>query len=343
MKSNEDTAMKVLVTGGAGYIGGHTVLALLDRGFEPIILDDLSAGVGSLVPKNVRLVVGDVGDRKLVADILTRNRIDTILHFAGKVDVAESVVNPLDYYLHNTIKAQSLIRTAIDNGVRNFIFSSTAAVYGQSEFAPVDETTLLAPVSPYGRSKLMTEEIIRDAHAAHGLNYAILRYFNVAGADPQLRYGQVTRNARHLIRTALATALGERPLIEIYGDDYATTDGTCIRDFIHVSDLADAHLMALSHLRGARNSITLNCGYGRGYSVKEVLSTVEEITGHRLQKRIAGRRTGDPVSLVSDSRRLFALGWKPKFDDLAVIIEHAYKWELALAERPALLDSPAGG
>ena len=188
----------------------------------------------------------------------------------------------------------------------------------------------------------MTEEILRDAHAAHGLNYAILRYFNVAGADPQMRYGQVTRNATHLIRMALATARGERPFIEIYGDDYSTSDGTCIRDFIHVSDLADAHLMALSHLRGARDSITLNCGYGRGYSVKEVLSTVEEITGKRLQKRMAGRRTGDPVSLVSDSRRLFALGWKPKFDDLAVIVEHAYKWELALAERPDLLDSPVG-
>ena len=342
MKSNEDTTMKILVTGGAGYIGGHTVLALLDRGFEPIILDDLSAGVGSLLPKNVRLVVGDVGDRKLVADILTRNRIDTILHFAGKVDVAESVANPLQYYLHNTIKAHSMIRTAIDNGVRNFIFSSTAAVYGQSGLPLVDETAPLAPISPYARSKLMTEYIIQDAHAAHGLNYAILRYFNVAGADPQMRYGQVTRNARHLIRTALATALGERPLIEIYGDDYSTRDGTCIRDFIHVSDLADAHLTALRHLHGARDSITLNCGYGRGYSVKEVLRTVEDVTGRVLQKRVAGRRTGDPVSLVSDSRRLVALGWKPKFDDLAVIVEHAYQWELALANRPALLDSSLG-
>jgi UDP-glucose 4-epimerase len=338
----ENTTMKILVTGGAGYIGGHTILALLDRGFSPIILDNLSTGVSSLVPKNVPLVVGDIGDQKLVADIITKNKIETILHFAGKVDVAESVVNPLDYYLNNTIKAQLIIRTAIDSGVSNFIFSSTAAVYGQSELALVDETEPLAPVSPYGRAKLMTEEILRDAHAAHGLNYAILRYFNVAGADPHMRYGQVTRSATHLIRVALAAALGAKQFIEVYGDDYPTRDGTCIRDFIHVSDLANAHVVALSHLHSARTSVTLNCGYGRGYSVREVLSTVEGVTGRTLQKRIAKRRIGDPVSLVSDNRRLVALGWKPQFNNLATIIEHAYKWELALTKRPVLLDSPLG-
>jgi UDP-glucose 4-epimerase len=330
--------MTILITGGAGYIGGHAVLALLDRGFSSIILDDLSAGASSFAPKNAPLLVGDIGDRKLVADIIANNNIDTILHFAAKADIAESIANPLDYYLNNTIKAQSMIQVAVDSGVRNFIFSSTAAVYGRSDSALVDEDATLAPVSPYGRSKLMTEDILRDAHAAHGLNYVILRYFNVAGADPQLRYGQVTRNATHLIGKVLAAVLSEKPSIEIYGDDYPTPDGTCIRDFIHVSDLANAHLLALDHLRGRRDSITLNCGYGRGYSVKEVLRAVEGVTGTVLEKRIAQRRTGDPVRLVADNRRLLALGWKPRFDDLPAMVEHAYNWQRALAKRPPVLD-----
>jgi UDP-glucose 4-epimerase len=330
--------MTILITGGAGYIGGHAVLALLDRGFSPIILDDLSTGASSFAPKNVPLLVGDIGDRKLVADIIANNNIDTILHFAAKVDVAASIADPLDYYLNNTIKAQSMIQVAVDSGVRNFIFSSTAAVYGRSDSALVDEDATLAPVSPYGRSKLMTEDILRDAHAAHGLNYAILRYFNVAGADPQLRYGQVTRNATHLIGKALAAVLSEKPSIEIYGDDYPTPDGTCIRDFIHVSDLANAHLLALNHLRSTRTSLTLNCGYGRGYSVKQVLRAVEGVTGTVLGKRIAQRRIGDPVRLVADNRRLLALGWKPRFDDLPAMVEHAYNWQRALAKRPPVLD-----
>jgi UDP-glucose 4-epimerase len=330
--------MTILITGGAGYVGGHAVLALLDRGFSPIILDDLSTGASSFAPKNVPLLVGDIGDRKLVADIIANNNIDTILHFAAKVDVAESIANPLDYYLNNTIKAQSMIQVAVDSGVRNFIFSSTAAVYGRSDSALVDETAQQAPVSPYGRSKLMTEDILRDAHAAHGLNYVILRYFNVAGADPQLRYGQVTRNATHLIGKALAAVLSDKPSIEIYGDDYPTPDGTCVRDFIHVSDLANAHILALDHLRGGRDSITLNCGYGRGYSVKEVLRAVEGVTGTVLEKRIAQRRAGDPVRLVADNRRLLALGSKPRFDDLPAMVEHAYNWQRALAKRPPMLD-----
>jgi len=325
--------MTILVTGGAGYIGGHAILALLDRGLHPVILDDLSTGDGSFVPKNVPLVVGDIGDRELVTDIIRKNKIDTILHFAAKVDVAESFANPLDYYLNNTVKAQSIIQAAVENGVRNFVLSSTAAVYGQSEASLLEETARLAPISPYGRSKLMTEDILRGARAANGLNYAILRYFNVAGADPQMRYGQVTRKATHLIRMALAAAFGERPFIEIYGDDYPTPDGTCIRDFIHVSDLASAHIMAPDYLDGTRNGITLNCGYGRGYSVREVLSAVEGVTGRTLQKRVTKRRMGDPVSLVSDNRRLVALGWKPQFDNLSTIVEHACNWQLALAKR----------
>jgi UDP-glucose 4-epimerase len=330
--------MTILVTGGAGYIGGHAVLALLDRGFGAVILDDLSTGASSFVPKDVPLVVGDIGDRKLIADVIASNNIDTVLHFAAKVDVAASIADPLDYYLNNTIKAQSIIQVAVDCGVRNFIFSSTAAVYGRSDSALMDEGATLAPISPYGRSKLMTEDILRDAHAAHGLNYAILRYFNVAGADPQLRYGQVTRDATHLIGKALAAALGEKPSVEIYGDDYPTPDGTCVRDFIHVSDLADAHLLALDHLRSTCDSITLNCGYGRGYSVRDALRAVEGVTGRVIEKRVTKRRIGDPVSLVADNRRLLALGWKPRFDDLPVIIEHAYNWELALAKRSPALD-----
>lgn len=322
--------MTVLITGGAGYIGGHAVLALLDLGYKPVILDDLSTGLSSLVPAGVPLVVGDIGDRELVADIIRTNNVETIFHFAGKVIVSESFSDPLSYYLHNTIKAQSLIQTAVQGGIRNFVFSSTAAVYARSDAPQVSEDSTLRPISPYGRSKLMTEEILRDACLAHGMKFAILRYFNVAGADPQMRFGQSTRNATHLIKQGLSAALGEKDHIDIYGDDYDTPDGTCIRDFIHVADLASAHVSALEHLRSGGGNVVLNCGYGKGYSVMEVLEAIEATIGRRLNKRVAARRIGDLVSVVSDNQRLLSIGWKPQHDRLSTIIDHAYRWEKLL-------------
>jgi UDP-glucose 4-epimerase len=324
--------MGVLVSGGAGYIGGHVVLALLDHGFSPIILDDLSTGCRSLVPQNVPLVIGDIGNRELVAEVIRKNEIDIIFHFAGKIIVSESVSSPLAYYQSNTVNSHSLIQVAVENGVRNFVFSSTATVYDQSNLSRIEETAALAPISPYGASKLMAERMLRDASAAHNLNYAILRYFNVAGADPRMRRGQAGRDATHLVKVALAAAMEDEPSIQIFGDDYPTPDGTCIRDYIHVSDLADAHVIALKHVR-SHGSIILNCGYGKGHSVKDVLEIVEKVTGRTLEKRIAGRREGDPPSLVSDNGRLLALGWKPQFDDLFTIIQHAYQWEKLLRQR----------
>jgi len=302
-------------------------LALLDQGFNPIVLDDLSTGSSKFLPAGVKLVIGDVGDQKLLTDIILENGIETILHFAGKLIVADSVRDPLTYYFDNTVKTHSLLQAAIDNGVQNFVFSSTAAVYGRSEVGLVDEEEPLLPMSPYGRSKLMSEEIIRDVSAAYRINYAILRYFNVAGADPQLRYGQTLRDPTNLIGVALAACAKQDKHIEIFGDDYPTHDGTCIRDFIHVADLADAHLVALRHLHENGGSVLLNCGYGRGYSVKEVLETVESVTGTTLKKKIAKRRVGDPVALISESKKLRALDWRPRFDHLRTIIEHAYRWE----------------
>ena len=272
--------MTVLITGGAGYIGGHAVLAFLDRGEIPVVLDDLSTGSRDAIPSSVPFILGDVGDSSLVFQILETHKVDSILHFAAKIVVPESITDPLGYYLNNTVKTRTLLEAAVKGKVRHFVFSSTAAIYGNSNEAMVSEGTVPAPLSPYGMSKLMSELMIRDVSAAYDQRHIILRYFNVAGADPAGRHGQSTANATHLIRVAIETALGRRPFMNIFGDDYPTPDGTCVRDYVHVSDLARAHLLALDHLRLDGVSRTLNCGYGRGYSVREVVEAVRTVARH---------------------------------------------------------------
>jgi UDP-glucose 4-epimerase len=323
--------MTVLVTGGAGYIGGHMVLALLDAGEKVAVLDDLSTGFRWAVPAAAKLIAGDVGDVALVDDILARHKIDAIAHFAAKIVVPESVADPLGYYLNNTAKARTLLECAVRGKIKHFIFSSTAAVYGEPPVTPVDETLPLAPINPYGRSKLMVEWMLEDTAQAHGLKFAILRYFNVAGADPKGRLGQSTPNATHLIKVAVQAALGLRPGLEVFGTDYETRDGTCIRDYIQVSDLVAAHLMALDYLRKGGESFICNCGYGRGVSVLEVVDAVKQVSGVDFKVRISGRRPGDPASLVAGTKRVKAvLGWTPKYDDLPTIVGQALEWERRL-------------
>ncbi len=318
----------MLVTGGAGYIGSHMVLALLDAGQEVLVLDDLSTGFRRAVPARVQLIEGDCGDEALVADVIRRFNVRAIIHFAGSIIVPESVANPLKYYLNNTVKSRGLIATAVAHGVSQFIFSSTAAVYGDPPESPIGEDAPLRPISPYGSSKLMTEVMLRDAGAAHGLRSVALRYFNVAGADPQARSGQSTPQATHLIKIASQAALGARPGMELYGIDYPTRDGTCIRDYIHVSDLAQAHLLALAYLEGGGASLVLNCGYGHGYTVREVIAAVKKVAGVDFQVKVAPRRPGDPAELVARAERIKAtLDWKPRLDDLETIVAHALAWE----------------
>jgi UDP-glucose 4-epimerase len=320
--------MTILVTGGAGYIGSHMVHALVDAGESVVVLDNLSTGFQWAVPKAVPLVVGQTGDQARVAALIAEHRVDAVIHFAASIVVPDSVADPLGYYRNNTVNSRALIETAIKSGVRHFIFSSTAAVYGDPIRTPISEDDVTVPMSPYGSSKLMTEVMLRDAGAAHGLRYLILRYFNVAGADPAMRTGQSTKGATHLIKVAVETALGLRPMMEVFGTDYETPDGTCIRDYIHVSDLVRAHSDALRHLRGGGASVTLNCGYGRGFSVLEVIETVKRVSGVDFKVASTGRRPGDPPAIVADSVRIRAsLGWAPRYDDLTTIVEHALQWE----------------
>jgi UDP-glucose 4-epimerase len=323
--------MTVLVTGGAGYIGSHMVLELLEAGEKVVVLDNLSTGFRWAVPVNVPLVIGDFGDEDLLTETLARYDVASIVHFAAKIVVPDSVADPLGYYLNNTAKARTLIECAIDSGVRNFIFSSTAAVYGDPQRNPVTEDEPLKPLSPYGRSKLMVEWMLQDAANAHDLHYAVLRYFNVAGADPKGRTGQSTAQATHLIKVAVQAALGHRPGMEVFGTDYATPDGSCVRDYIQVSDLAAAHMDALRYLRAGGENIICNCGYARGYSVLEVIDVVKKVSGVDFPVKFSGRRAGDPAAIVAGNDKIkSALGWTPKYDDLEQIVRQALDWERRL-------------
>jgi UDP-glucose 4-epimerase len=323
--------MPVLVTGGAGYIGSHMALALLDRGEQVTVLDNLSTGVRELVPAGAEFILGDVRDRQLVREVLTGRAVDAVLHFAGSTVVPESVENPLLYYANNTAGSRDLIEACVEAGVAHFIFSSTAAVYGACDADLIDETAEKSPGNPYGRSKLVTEWILHDAAEASRLRYVALRYFNVAGADPEGRTGQSTPRATHLIKCACQAALGRLPYLGIYGVDYATPDGTGVRDYIHVTDLVAAHVLALEHLRAGGESNVFNCGYGRGFSVREVIDAVEHASGHRLAVRELPRRAGDPPAVVADPAKLKArLGWNPQYDALDQIVQHALAWEARL-------------
>ncbi len=320
--------MTVLVTGGAGYIGSHMVLKLLDSGESVVVLDNLSTGFRWAVPTSATLVVGDVGDQELVRSIVRKLGVKAIIHFAGSIVVPESVADPLGYYHNNTVKSRALMEVAVEMGIEQFIFSSTAAVYGNPSEVPVSEDAELKPMSPYGSSKLMTEIMLADAARAHNFRYVALRYFNVAGADPQGRTGQSTPNATHLIKVACEAALGKRPCIEVFGTDYPTEDGTCIRDYIHVTDLVRAHMAALRHLRDGGDSEIFNCGYSKGFSVLQVIDAVKRVSGADFEVRNAPRRAGDPAAIVAASDKIrVRLGWRPELDKLETIAAQALAWE----------------
>jgi UDP-glucose 4-epimerase len=324
---------KVLVTGGAGYIGSHAVFALLDAGRQVAVLDNLSTGFREATPPGVPFHEGDVSDREFVSKVIATEDISAVMHFAGSISVPESMSEPVKYYRNNTCASLSLASTCLDLGIRHFIFSSTASVYGNAETCPCAEDSPVGPVSPYAASKLMTERMLTDLEAAHPTFRAIrLRYFNVAGADPKGRTGQRNPLAAGLVKLAVETALGKRDTLEIFGDDYATRDGTCERDYIHVADLATAHVAALNYLEGGGQGTTINLGYGSGYTVLEVVAALERVLGRTLNKRRAARRPGDPARYYSDVSRLHAtLDWRPAHDDLEEILRSALMWAGALS------------
>jgi UDP-glucose 4-epimerase len=324
----------ILVTGGAGYIGSHTVQQLLARGESVVVLDNLSTGFRQSVP-GVQLIEGDVGDTALVGSLLQQHGIRTVIHFAAHTIVPESVTDPLKYYGNNTCQTRSLLATCAAHAVRNFVFSSTAAVYGIPASGVAAEDSTLAPINPYGTSKLMSEWMLRDLAAASQMRCVVLRYFNVAGSDPQGRIGQSTRKATLLVKVACEASVGRRDAVNIFGTDYPTPDGTGVRDYIHVVDLANAHLLAVDYLRSGGASQTLNCGYGHGYSVREVLDSVQRISGAPLRVIEGPRRAGDPPSLVAESLRVRkVLGWKPQLDDLDGIVASSLNWERKLLQDP---------
>ncbi len=319
--------MTILVTGGAGYIGSHTVHALVDSGQDVVVIDNLSTGVSSFVPEGVPLFIGDVADENLVEEVITAHGVKSIMHFAGSVVVPDSMRDPLGYYRNNTTTTRNLLSAAVRCKVQHFIFSSTAAVYGNPDKVPVAEDARTRPLSPYGSSKLMTEIMLHDVAAAYGMRYAVLRYFNVAGADPKGRVGLPSVGNAHLLRTAVEAAIGLRSKVDVYGTDYPTRDGSCIRDFIHVSDLAEAHRAALAYLNDNGLSTTLNCGYGRGYTVLEVIETVRRVSGRNFAIQYADRRPGDIMTMVADTTRIQStLDWTPRYDQVETIAAHSLAW-----------------
>jgi len=323
--------MTILITGGAGYIGSHMVHALVDAGERVVVLDNLSTGFKWAIAHGVPLVAGETGNEALVDRLIAEHGVSAIIHFAASIVVPDSMSDPLGYYGNNTASSRTLIACAVKGGVKQFIFSSTAAVYGNPAKVPIGEGDPVAPMSPYGSSKLMTEIMLRDAGIAHDIDYVILRYFNVAGADPGLRTGQSNTGATHLIKVAVETALGKRTKMDVFGTDYPTPDGTCIRDYIHVADLVQAHRDALAYLRAGGRPVTLNCGYGRGFSVLDVIDTVKRVSGIDFRVDRAGPRPGDPAQIVAQSDRIREmLGWRPQYDDLAIIVAHALAWERKL-------------
>ncbi|TGX53675.1 UDP-glucose 4-epimerase GalE [Sphingomonas gei] len=325
----------VLVTGGAGYIGSHAVLALLDAGWKVVVVDNLVTGFDWAVDQRAKLVVANIEDEATIRATMRDEGVIAVMHFAGSVVVPESVSDPLKYYRNNTVASRSLIESAVASGVKHFIFSSTAATYGIPEQVPVSEDSPKSPINPYGMSKLMTEFMLRDVAAVHPINYAALRYFNVAGADPQGRSGQSTAGATHLIKIAAEAATGKRAAVSVFGTDFATEDGTGVRDYIHVTDLAAAHVDALDLLIARpEESHTMNAGYGRGFSVLQVLDAVDRVTNRTIERKLEGRRAGDPDALVADNSKILStLPWRPKHDDLEGIVKDALAWERKLAER----------